>query len=247
VIGAGVSGILAAIRLQQYVPGIDLTIYEKNPALGGTWYENRYPGLACDIPSHVYQYTFEHNTQWSSFFSGGPEILKYVQGVAKKYQVEKYITYNSRIVEAAWDETEGKWNLRIEREGGTIGDSCDVIFSASGVLNNWKWPDIPGIKDFKGKMLHSANWDTEWCLILRNRTNDRNYEGQSVAIIGCGSSAIQILPKMQKVCTKVDHYVRGKTYLSYPFGGEFSKKVIERDMTSMNCIFLKFATDFSPI
>jgi cation diffusion facilitator CzcD-associated flavoprotein CzcO len=67
-----------------------------------------------------------------------------------------------------WDEDNGKWNLKIEREGGTIGDSCDVLFSASGVLNNWKWPDIPGLKDFKGKMLHSANWDTEWYTIFSN-------------------------------------------------------------------------------
>ena len=162
VIGAGVSGILAAIRLQQYIPGIDLTIYEKNPSLGGTWFENRYPGLACDIPSHVYQYTFEHNTQWSSFFSGGPEILRYVQGVAKKYQIEKYITYNSRICEAVWDDDKGKWKVKVENEGRVKTDDCDVLFSASGVLNNWKWPDIAGLKDFKGKLLHSAQWDMDW-------------------------------------------------------------------------------------
>jgi cation diffusion facilitator CzcD-associated flavoprotein CzcO len=162
VIGAGVSGILAAIRLQQYVPGVDLKIYEKNPALGGTWFENRYPGLACDIPSHVYQYTFEHNTQWSSFFSGGPEILKYVQSVATKYKVEKYITYNSRICEAVWDEEAGKWKVKVESEGEIKSEDCDVLFSASGVLNNWKWPDIAGLGDFKGKLLHSAQWDTEW-------------------------------------------------------------------------------------
>jgi cation diffusion facilitator CzcD-associated flavoprotein CzcO len=139
-----------------------LTIYEKNPALGGTWFENRYPGLACDIPSHVYQYTFEHNTQWSSFFSGGPEILKYVQGVAKKYHVEKYITFNSRICGAEWDDAKGKWKVKVENDGLIKNDECDVLFSASGVLNNWKWPDIAGLNNFKGKLLHSANWDTEW-------------------------------------------------------------------------------------
>jgi len=247
VIGAGVSGILAAIRLQQYIPGIDLTIYEKNPALGGTWFENRYPGLACDIPSHVYQYTFEHNTQWSSFFSGGPEILEYVKSVAKKYKIEKYITYNSKVCEAVWNEDEGKWKVKVQTDGQVKDDDCNVLFSASGVLNAWKWPDILGLKDFKGKLLHSADWDTEWYNRLNLCTNDRDYTGKSVAVIGCGSSAIQILPKMQKVCSKVDHYVRGKTYLSYPFGGDFSKKVIERDMTAMNCITLQILANDSQI
>jgi len=233
--------------LQQYVPGVDLKIYEKNPALGGTWFENRYPGLACDIPSHVYQYTFEHNTQWSSFFSGGPEILKYVQGVAAKYKVEKYITYNSRICEAVWDEEQGKWKVKVESGGDITSEDCDVLFSASGVLNNWKWPDIAGLGDFKGKLLHSAHWDTEWYFIGNFGSNSRDYTGKSVAIIGCGSSAIQILPKMQKVCSKIDHYVRGKTYLSYPFGGEFSMKVIERDMSAMNCIFRSIIAYSSPI
>jgi cation diffusion facilitator CzcD-associated flavoprotein CzcO len=167
VIGAGVSGILAGIRLQQYIPGVDLTIYEKNSSLGGTWFENRYPGLACDIPSHVYQYTFEHNTQWSSFFSGGPEILKYVQGVAEKYKVEKYITYNSRVCGAVWNDETAKWKVKVETDGEIKEDECNVLFSASGVLNNWKWPDIPGLKDYKGKLLHSAHWDTEWYEFLR--------------------------------------------------------------------------------
>lgn len=148
--------------MQQYVPGVDLTIYEKNTGLGGTWFENRYPGLACDIPSHVYQYTFEHNTQWSSFFSGGPEILKYVQSVAKKYKVEKYITYNTKVSEAIWDEDSGHWKIKLETAGQTKYDECDVLFSASGVLNNWKWPDIEGLSDFKGKLLHSAQWDEDW-------------------------------------------------------------------------------------
>ena len=106
IIGAGVTGIALYIRLLQYVPTARVTIFEKNPAVGGTWYENRYPGVACDIPSHVYQYTFEPNTQWSKYFAPGAEILDYVQGVAHRYGIDKKVKYNTKVVGATWNDEE---------------------------------------------------------------------------------------------------------------------------------------------
>lgn len=167
IIGAGVSGIGIYIRLLQYVPNIRITVLEKNPSVGGTWFENRYPGVACDIPSHVYQYTFEPNTKWSKYFSGGAEILEYVKGVAKKYKVDNKVRYNTKVVGATWNNDAGTWTVETETVGPT-GDKTkgtvesEVLINATGILNKWKWPDITGLQDFQGKLLHSADWDASW-------------------------------------------------------------------------------------
>lgn len=167
IIGAGVSGIGTYIRLLQYVPNVKITILEKNPSVGGTWFENRYPGVACDIPSHVYQYTFEPNTQWSKYFSPGGEIQEYVKHVAKKYGVDRKVRLNTKVTAAAWDEQAGIWAVDTEAtspEGGKVSGKleAEVVISATGLLNKWKWPSIPGLHDFQGKLLHSAKWDTSW-------------------------------------------------------------------------------------
>jgi cation diffusion facilitator CzcD-associated flavoprotein CzcO len=167
IIGAGLSGIALYIRLLQYVPDVTITIFEKNAGLGGTWFENRYPGVACDIPSHVYQYSFEPNTQWSQLFSTGAEILEYVKGVANNYRVAEKIKYNTKVVGATWDNEKGVWMVKTKHDEPS-GESeaqeteAEIVISAVGILNNWKWPEIEGLDAFEGKLLHSANWDTTW-------------------------------------------------------------------------------------
>lgn len=178
-IGAGVSGILAAINFRKTVPNLDLAIYEKNPEIGGTWYENKYPGCACgkwqprgtteqasdidliDVPSHSYQLSFDSWTGWSKFFSGAPEILEYWKRVAQKYDVRKHVKFQSRCVGARWNDSLGKWFVQIlnTETGETFEDSADVFMTGTGLLNEWKWPSIPGIQSFKGQLLHSACWD----------------------------------------------------------------------------------------
>jgi cation diffusion facilitator CzcD-associated flavoprotein CzcO len=167
IIGAGVSGICMYIRLLQYVPNIRVTILDKNPSVGGTWYENRYPGVACDIPSHVYQYTFEPYARWSKYFSPGSEILDYVKRTAAKYKVDQKVKYNTRVVGATWDNDAGLWTVDTEcnRPDGTTLKAqlqSEVVINATGLLNNWKWPDLAGLDSFEGKLLHSANWDSSW-------------------------------------------------------------------------------------
>lgn len=167
IIGAGLSGIALYIRLLQYVPNATITIFEKNAELGGTWFENRYPGVACDIPSHVYQYSFAPNTQWSQLFASGAEILEYVKGVASKYRVAEKIKYNTKVVGAIWNDNKGVWLVRTIQDKSS-GESevreteAEIVISAVGILNNWKWPEIEGLDLFEGKLLHSANWDTTW-------------------------------------------------------------------------------------
>lgn len=167
-IGAGVSGIVGAILFPQYVPDVCLTIYDKNADVGGTWFENRYPGCACDIPAHSYQLSFESDLNWSSFYAGQPEILRYWQRVVEKYDVRRYMRFGCRCVGARWDEGEGKWHVKFERldeKGGVISefeDEGDVLMTGTGALNQWKWPDLKGLKDFKGKLMHSADYDNTY-------------------------------------------------------------------------------------
>ncbi|OGM48979.1 hypothetical protein ABOM_003090 [Aspergillus bombycis] len=210
-IGAGISGIIAAIRFIQAVPTLDFVIYEKNPELGGTWYENRYPGCACDVPSHAYQLSFESWTGWSSFFSGSDEILEYWKRVAKKYDVRKYIQFEKRCTGARWNEALGKWFVQMLdlQTGQTFEDSADVLITGTGQLNEWKWPSIPGLHSFKGKLLHSACWDETYDL-----------KGQNVAVVGGGSSGIQIVPALLDTVESMDHYIRGKMWICSQLGGE---------------------------
>ncbi|KAL4746686.1 hypothetical protein BDW72DRAFT_207116 [Aspergillus terricola var. indicus] len=223
VIGSGISGIISSIRLRQRIGKLDLCVYEKNADIGGTWLENRYPGCACDIPAHTYQATFEPNKEWSTFYAAAPEIHKYWKHVSVKYGCEKYIKFKHRVVSATWDHGRSKWTLQVKNldSDETIEDQCDVVVSASGALNEWKWPSIPGLHDFKGKLMHSANWDESY-----------DYSGKRVAVIGNGSSGIQIVPGMLPKVTHLDHYIRGRTWLSPTFARE---QVDKRSAELENC------------
>ncbi|KAG9222257.1 hypothetical protein CCMSSC00406_0006554 [Pleurotus cornucopiae] len=261
VIGAGYSGIIAGIRFTQRVQNLDLTIYDANAGIGGTWFANKYPGLACDLPSHCYQLSFENNTNWSSFYSPGPEILAYLRGVVDKYKLMKYMKLQHRLVEAKWDDDAGKWRLRMRRpvlsaageaafrqpppnEAGTSNipkvefeefeDSADVLFTGIGNLNRWYWPDIPGLEDFKGKILHSAQWDTG-DLSSGWEESVKDWKDKRVGVIGvaCGSSAIQIVPALQPKVGHLVNYVRGQTWLAVPFLDDMQKGLAKgREVTN---------------
>ncbi|CAP99567.1 Pc22g22790 [Penicillium rubens Wisconsin 54-1255] len=215
IIGAGISGILACIRFRQRIPNLDICVYEKNADIGGTWFENRYPGCACDIPAHTYQATFEPNKEWSTFYAKGEEIHQYWKHVAGKYGCMEHIKLRQQISEAVWNEEQSKWNLRIQdlASSSTYTDRCDVVIQATGALNNWKWPNIPGLEQFKGKLMHSASWDQTY-----------DYKGNRVAVVGNGSSGIQIVPALLPDVPHIDHYARSRTWISPSFGREQIEK-----------------------
>ncbi|MCZ6617769.1 MAG: NAD(P)/FAD-dependent oxidoreductase [Gammaproteobacteria bacterium] len=176
IIGAGAGGIAAAIKLRE--AGIDsISIFEKENDLGGTWRDNTYPGLICDVPSHLYRYSFAPNPDWSRTFSPGSEIYKYVRGVAEEYDVEPLISYDSEVTRLEYIES--RWHLHTNK--GFQGE-FDVVISAVGILHHPVYPDFEGLDSFAGDCFHSARWDHSMSLI-----------GKRIGIIGTGSTAVQIV------------------------------------------------------
>ncbi|KAK4932062.1 hypothetical protein LTR66_016000, partial [Elasticomyces elasticus] len=208
-IGAGASGLCFAYKLQRSFNNFSLTVYEKNAEVSGTWYENKYPGCACDVPSHNYTWSFEPKYDWTGVYAKAGEIYKYFNDFSKKYHLDQYTKTNHKSVGAQWDEKTAKWNVQIEDivSGKIIEDSCDILINAGGILNAWRWPAIPGLKNYKGKLLHSANWD-----------DTVDLTGQNVGLIGNGSSGIQILPAIQSIVGQLTTFIREPTWISPPFG-----------------------------
>lgn len=176
IIGAGMSGICAVIKLRK-AGYADLTVYEKADKIGGTWRENTYPGLSCDVPSHWYSFSFEPNPYWSHRFSYGPEIQAYMENVASKYDVMGVVNLNTRVTELTYEGP--TWRLKTDTG---LDEVFDIVFSATGILRVPAIPDIPGLESFGGAKFHTARWDHSVSL-----------EGKRVGIIGTGSTASQII------------------------------------------------------
>ncbi|KAK2750270.1 hypothetical protein FQN55_002417 [Onygenales sp. PD_40] len=204
-IGAGYSGLMMGIVFSQKMQGsnAEFVIYERNKDLGGTWLENRYPGCQCDIPAHNYAYSFEQNPEWPNYYATSGQIFEYMKKTAAKYKADQYMKFGHEVKFAEWDEIEGKWHLKIEVGDKVLEDTCDIFINASGVLNKWKYPDIEGIENFKGKLLHSARWDDNY-----------EFEGKKVAVIGIGSSGIQIVPQLAAVAGRLTSFIRSKAWIS---------------------------------
>lgn len=176
IVGAGMAGILSAVKLQE-AGYTDFTVYEKADRLGGTWRENTYPGVACDVPSHLYSYSFAPNAGWSRWFSPGAEILAYLEDVADRHGVDRFIRYGSEICGMEWRD--GRWH--IETSTGER-DEADFVIAATGVLHHPAYPEIEGLDTFAGATFHSARWD-----------HDIPLGGKRVGLIGTGSTAVQIV------------------------------------------------------
>lgn len=187
-IGAGATGLNLAYRTRKHLTNVELTVYEKNPSVGGTWFENAYPGCACDIPSHIYQFLWALNPDWSVFYATGPEILRYITDTAEKFELNQYVKTHHLVTHAQWFEHEGVWKVKVldQLSGQEIEDWCHFLVNGAGFLNHWQWPNIPGLNSFKGTLLHSAQWDSKAQL-----------NGKRVAVIGNGSSGIQLVTAIQ--------------------------------------------------
>lgn len=148
-----------------------------------------------------YCFPFAPNPDWTSFYVSGGEILQYMEKTVDKFDLRSYVQVSSKVTSATWSEEKGKWQLQIERCGETIHDEVDVLINGAGFLNSWQWPDIPDLKQFKGELVHSANWQAV------------AWKDKKVALIGNGSSAIQILPEIQRTAKSIHTYIRTPTWI----------------------------------
>ncbi|MBP2320176.1 cation diffusion facilitator CzcD-associated flavoprotein CzcO [Kibdelosporangium banguiense] len=205
VIGAGASGIGAAIKLRQ--AGIDdFVVLEKAAELGGTWRDNTYPGCACDVPSALYSYSFAPNPEWTRAFAQQPEIRRYLENTADSFDVRKHVRYGVEVLDARWDAEASRWQLDT-----TKGHySAQILIAGTGPWHQPLIPDLKGLSDFPGEMFHSARWN-----------HDYDLTGKRIAVIGTGASAVQFVPAIQPqagrlhlfqrtaqwVLPKPDHYV----------------------------------------
>ena len=181
ILGSGFSGLGMAIRLRQQGHH-DFVVLERAAEVGGTWHYNTYPGCACDVPSHLYSFSFAPNPEWSQTYSPQKEIWDYLRRCADEFGVRPHIRLNHEVTKAAWDEDEGRW--RIETNHGPF--TARVLVAGLGPLTEPKVPDIPGLEHFEGATFHSARWN-----------HDYDLSGKRVASIGTGASAIQYVPEIQ--------------------------------------------------
>ncbi|MCX5056473.1 MULTISPECIES: flavin-containing monooxygenase [unclassified Streptomyces] len=181
VIGSGFGGLGAAVRLRR--EGItDFVVLERADSVGGTWRDNSYPGCACDVPSHLYSFSFAPNPDWPRTFSGQQHIRAYLEHVTDVFHLRPHLRFNSEVKMMTWDGEKLRWE--IETSGGRL--SADIVVSATGPLSDPRIPEIPGLDSFPGKVFHSARWD-----------HDHDLRGKRVAMVGTGASAIQIVPSIQ--------------------------------------------------
>ncbi len=200
IVGGGFGGVGAAAMLAR--EGYeDLTVFEKGERVGGVWQHNTYPGAACDIPSHLYEFSFAPN-RWSRRFSPGPEIRAYIEGVARRFGVLDKVRTGTEVKSARWDEQRGSWHL--ETSGGP--HEADVLVAACGQLSVPKIPPIAGLEDFSGPAFHTAEWH-----------HDVDLAGKRVAVVGTGCSAIQVVPAIQPEVAQLDVYQRSPGW-TFPKG-----------------------------
>ena len=192
IVGAGFSGLGVAIRLKQ--EGFDdFTILERADDVGGTWQANTYPGCACDVPSHLYSFSFAPNPAWSETYSRQPEIWDYLRDTARRYDVLGRVRFGHTVTSAEWDEEIARW--KVESTQGSF--TARVFIPAMGPLAEPKKPEIPGLDGFEGRVFHSARWD-----------HDHDLTGERVASIGTGASAIQYVPMIQPDVSKLHVFQR---------------------------------------
>ncbi len=198
IIGTGFAGLGMAIRLKE-AGYDDFIIFEKASDVGGCWRDNTYPGAACDVPSHLYSFSFEPNTEWSRRYATQPEIFAYLRATADKYGLRPHIRFNTEVVSASFDEVLATWH--IELSDGTTHDAA-VFVSATGQLNRPAYPRLPGMESFKGEMFHSARWNHEYDLT-----------GKRVAVIGTGASAIQFVPQIAPKVAELKLFQRNAAHV----------------------------------
>ena len=215
IVGGGLGGVAAAVLLRREGHG-DVTIFERGERVGGVWNHNTYPGAACDVPSHLYEFSFEPNPRWSRRYAPQAEIRDYIEDVARRHGVLDSVRTRTEVTRAEWDAERDRWLL--ETSAGPF--EADVLVTACGQLSVPQTPSIPGLETFSGPAFHTAEW-----------RHDVELAGKRVAVIGTGCSAIQAVPEIQPIVEQLDIYQRspGWTLPKMDFAySERAKRLFER-------------------
>lgn len=192
VIGSGFGGLGAAVRLRR--EGVtDFVVLERADSVGGTWRDNTYPGCACDVPSHLYSFSFAPNPEWPRSFSGQPHIRAYLERITDTFGLRPHLRFGSEVLAMRWDAERLLWEISTAKDDWT----ADVVVSATGPLSDPRIPDVPGLADFPGPVFHSARWD-----------HDADLRGKRVAMVGTGASAAQIVPAIQPEAARLTLFQR---------------------------------------
>ncbi|MFO0593145.1 MAG: NAD(P)/FAD-dependent oxidoreductase [Polyangiaceae bacterium] len=193
IVGSGFAGLCMAIALKR--AGIDdFVVLEKSGSVGGTWRDNVYPGCACDVPSHVYSYSFEPNPRWSATYSPQGEIRAYIERCTDKYDIRRHIRFNTEAASATYDEAAAEWTLTT-KAGDTL--TARMVVAGLGPLARFTLPNIPGLDAFRGQVFHSAHWDPSF-----------DAAGKRIAAVGTGASAIQFVPELAKTAARLHVFQR---------------------------------------
>jgi 4-hydroxyacetophenone monooxygenase len=203
IIGAGVSGISAALQFQRL--GIPFTIYERQAGIGGTWLLNDYPDVRVDVSSFIYQFSSVKNYPWPEYYSRGAENIKYLDHVIDRFGLREHIVLNTELTGAVWNEDKAKWELGLtsKADGSATHRDVNVLISGSGLFATPNLADFPGIADFKGRVFHTTNWDHEY-----------DIEGKNVALIGTGSTGTQLAPHIASKAKRLTVYQRTPSWMS---------------------------------
>lgn len=210
IIGAGFGGIGAAIQLRR-LGHDDLVILERESDLGGTWHVNRYPGLAVDIPSSTYSYSFEPNPYWSRLYAPGAELKAYATHVADKYDIRRHMRFDTVVEGAVWDEDNRHWTVNI---AGGERLHARLLLTATGFLSQPRMPDIEGIESFAGTVIHTTKWD-----------DDIDLDGRRAAVIGTGATAVQLIPEIAPRLAELTVYQRTAIWVTPKGDGPVPKRI----------------------
>jgi cation diffusion facilitator CzcD-associated flavoprotein CzcO len=218
IIGAGFGGIATAVALRS--AGIDnLVIIDGADGVGGTWRRHTYPGASCDVPSHMYSLSFAPNRSWSRFYAHQPEILAYLETVVDDFDLRRHLKLDTLVRQAHWDSNDDQWALQLQSADGGNVDSlrADIVVSAVGLLGDSRLPDIDGLSDFRGSLIHTSAWDPEMELA-----------GRRVAVIGTAASGVQVVPEIARIAQHVSVFQRAPSWMVPKHDRPFSAAELSR-------------------
>ncbi|GGS91557.1 monooxygenase [Planobispora rosea] len=220
IVGAGFSGLGLGIQLRRRGES-SFVILERADDVGGSWRDNTYPGVACDVPSPLYSYSFRTNPDWSRMFSPGQEIWDYLRAAAREEGLGPHLRFGAEMLEARWNENDHRWTVRTP-QGEFYGD---VLVAATGHLTDIKLPEVPGLETFTGELFHSARWNHDFPLA-----------GKRIGVVGTGASAIQIVPQLAEIADQLVVFQRSAPYIQPRRDRVFSeaeKNLFRRDQRTV--------------